>query len=263
MKVQASFTLLELVVVIAILFLLAGLLITVGNNAAERGRQTVCLNNLHQLALAFQFYSDDHGKLPLNGFIQRDGDTNRPYWVQGYLNHGASPDATNITLLIDRRFASFADYIHSADTYRCPSDRKRFLTFGKLNPKVRSYSLNGFLGWNFDRGMAPGRVSLKQEEIMRPEEMLTFTDLRADSICWPFFGINGDESFFMFPAAYHGRAGILIFADGHAERHRWIDPRTYNPDRVAWHAHNHESILNMDLIYLQRHATEEFGQFRP
>jgi prepilin-type processing-associated H-X9-DG protein len=29
-----------------------------------------------------------------------------------------------------------------------------------------------------------------------------------------------------FPAAYHNRAGNLVFADGHVETWRWQDPRT-------------------------------------
>src|SRR5947208_12813722 len=27
----------------------------------------------------------------------------------------------------------------------------------------------------------------------------------------------------------HGRSGILSFADGHVEKHRWLDSRTYRP----------------------------------
>ena len=29
-----------------------------------------------------------------------------------------------------------------------------------------------------------------------------------------------------FPASYHNGAGVLAFADGHAEIHKWLDART-------------------------------------
>ena len=263
-----GFNLVELLTVTSILSVLFALLFPALSSAAERGRQTACLNNLRQLSLAWQLYSDDHGKLALNGFINANGNDKTPYWVQGYLNHGASPDATNTALLNDSRFALFAPYIPTVQSYRCPSDRKLFELFRTPHSafrasKVRSYSLNGFLGWNFAVGSSPpGRVALKESQIPRPQDRLTFADLRADSICWPFFGINGDESFFMYPAAYHGRAGMLSFADGHTERHRWTDPRTYNPARIDWHSHNQDSRRNPDLTYLQRHATDQFG-FEP
>ena len=52
-----AFTLVEMLVVIAIIGILAGLLMPALTRARESGRQTACMNNLRQLGMAFQAYA--------------------------------------------------------------------------------------------------------------------------------------------------------------------------------------------------------------
>ncbi len=56
---RSAFTLVELLVVIAVLAVLAGLLLPVLWRVREGARQTQCTSNLRQIALAFQQYTDD------------------------------------------------------------------------------------------------------------------------------------------------------------------------------------------------------------
>jgi prepilin-type N-terminal cleavage/methylation domain-containing protein len=59
-----GFTLVEILVVIAVLVLLAAILLPVVSSARERGRQTVCLSNLRQLGQALSMYHQDYGSYP-------------------------------------------------------------------------------------------------------------------------------------------------------------------------------------------------------
>jgi prepilin-type N-terminal cleavage/methylation domain-containing protein len=66
---QAGFTLIELLVVIAIIAILAQILFPVFAQVREKARQTACLSNQKQLAMAFQMYAQDFDEtLPLYSF---------------------------------------------------------------------------------------------------------------------------------------------------------------------------------------------------
>jgi prepilin-type N-terminal cleavage/methylation domain-containing protein/prepilin-type processing-associated H-X9-DG protein len=58
-----AFTLIELLVVISIIGLLAAILFPVFAQARDKGRQTYCLNNLHQIGLAMRLYAEDNDQL--------------------------------------------------------------------------------------------------------------------------------------------------------------------------------------------------------
>ena len=59
-----------------------------------------------------------------------------------------------------------------------------------------------------------------------------------------------------YPAGYHGNAAGILFADGHAEIKRWMDPRTTPPlKRNSLIPLNVASPNNPDVAWLQERST--------
>ena len=61
---RAGFTLIELLVVMAIITVLIAIALPVFSRAREKARQTACMANLHQLAMAVRMYRMDMGHFP-------------------------------------------------------------------------------------------------------------------------------------------------------------------------------------------------------
>lgn len=60
---ENSFSLIELLVVMAVVAILVSMVLPATQSAVERGRRAQCMNNLRQIGLALQFYREDHDQL--------------------------------------------------------------------------------------------------------------------------------------------------------------------------------------------------------
>lgn len=93
MKISRGFTLIEVIVVVAIIGILVALLIPAVSTAREAARRSQCLNNLRQMGIALQSYSTNAGVHP---------QTNRGYisWqilILPFIEQGALYSSINLT----------------------------------------------------------------------------------------------------------------------------------------------------------------------
>jgi prepilin-type processing-associated H-X9-DG protein len=150
-------------------------------------------------------------------------------WVAGIMDWSANPDNTNRDLLVDPSAGLMASYVKSAGVYHCPWDG----SVSDAGPRVRSYSMNGFLGNSSTNGpvFTGWKQCSKVGDLRRPAQTIVLADEHENSIDDGFFFNDPArvKEWMDLPAARHNGAASLGFADGHAEIHRWSEASTKQP----------------------------------
>jgi prepilin-type processing-associated H-X9-DG protein/prepilin-type N-terminal cleavage/methylation domain-containing protein len=218
-KSTSGFTVVEMLIVIAIMGLLAALLFPVFARAREAARGTACISNLKQLGQAFQQYSTDNGRrYPLAAPFLAWG--NGGHWVSGTTGSGGELADLGSGAYIDGRTANVENgaiysYVKSTGVYVCPSNQD-----GKK--KRLSYSMNCALS------------AISDVRIRQPSDIVLLIDEEKANDGY-FFAVDdgpvgnttGGPSGSMVSGAstnstdalttIHNGGGNLLFCDGHAK----------------------------------------------
>ena len=262
---QAGFTLIELLVVIAIIAILAAMLLPVLSKARAQGQKVHCLNNLKQLELGWLMYAHDNGDyLPGDNWPNEKAHVaNNGNWITGWLTPPGSGannfDNTNTVFLLDSTWSQTGPYVKAAGVYKCVADLTpaNFTPGGSL-PRVRSMSMNCWMGINSPAWSGENCITFAKLSDLRvptPSDAIVFLDERSDSIDDGYFAIDMVvDQMPNLPAGYHNGASGITFADGHAEIHKWRDPRTLPPLMQDF-----QKFIpcpgSQDLYWLRAHAT--------
>ena len=144
---KGAFTLIELLVVIAIIAILAALLLPSLKSAKEQSMGIKCMSNMRQMALGWRMYAQDNKEQMVfssAGATGVDAVNNKYAWTQQ--EEDFSDNAYNYDPTVDITTGPLYPYINSFLVYRCPADTSVINHKGQLLPRVRTVSMNFFLG---------------------------------------------------------------------------------------------------------------------
>ena len=250
---ERAFTLIELLVVIAVIAVLMAILMPALNRAREQGKRAACLNNLRQMALAWNVYADENDSKMVNGntgtgTANRDG-TCWVYWPGRNATEQARLDGIRRGLLFP--------YCPSLKLFKCPTGVR-----GELVTYAIPDSMNGHY---YIPGAKEAIKTLRTQIHNLSEQIIFLDEGRLSPSSWTIH--YDQERWWDQITARHGDGTNLSFADGHSEYWKWKNPLTLEVAKMdydQWQGSGRQGGLstqpgNKDLHQVQRGVFGKLG----
>ena len=220
-----AFTLIEILVVIAIVALLAALLSPAIATAKSRGKMAACINNLHQLGLAFQMYANDYDtRVPLSA--QTISDPNAG-------NYGGNPARWTIHMTWKRYLpgygSSYWQFPIRESVYICPADSPNSWPIANDYPYIQE--LGGSYFYNAETVGVDGLLPRQEAS----QKILVIDGPTKTSAGSPYTFDQTDFATALKTAAYptaqrHFGKSNALFMDWHVET---VDPANLTTNNVV------------------------------
>jgi prepilin-type N-terminal cleavage/methylation domain-containing protein/prepilin-type processing-associated H-X9-DG protein len=235
---RRAFTLVELLVVVAIVATLLAILLPGLGQAQRNARRVKCASNLHQLGHAFHMYTNDYSGLAMPLAYFRDWPVT--YW------YGQERDAEGV----DQTRGFVWPYLHSDvceyGVYECPEQPLGTIDNlqGAWGTVTSTYGYNGYFlaprstpGWAGQIGHRPWQ---NLDTMIEPQKVFVFADTAID-----WFGQLKNCALLDPPFLYHcsSRSWCRNGNPTTAFRHNWlanvvhadghVEPRPPNPELIT------------------------------
>jgi len=220
-----AFTLVELLVVVAVIGILSALSLPALQRARRSANGAVCLNNLRQLGIGAQLYWGDNENNP---FPYKIGATNNGdiYWF-GWIERGAE-GARQFDVSQGLLYPYVRDSVRT-----CPQ-----LNYAMADFKLKASGAAYGYGYNLHLSPAPNLPDLKMNTIARPADLSVFADAaQVNTFQAPaspeypmleeFYYLSASEPTVHFR---HSGSALTAFSDGHVSGEK-MEPGTLD-DRL-------------------------------
>jgi len=159
-----AFTLVELLVVIAVIGIVAALLLPALARSKDSARRAQCASNLHQFGLATQMYWDDNNGQCF-GYVFGTTNVGQVYWF-GWLGQGAEGERP-----FDPTQGALYPYMPAGGVEICPS-----LNYDPAQFKLKATGAAGGYGYNISLSPNPGQPPVKISQTKNPAGLCLLAD---------------------------------------------------------------------------------------